>query len=643
MPLPSPNLDDRRFQDLVDEAKRHVQQRCPEWTDHNVSDPGVTLIEAFAHMVDELLYRLNRVPDLHYLRFLELIGVELFAPTAAHADITYWLAAPQQNPVLVPVGNQVATARQATEEPVVFTVAQELTIVPCTLARLITATREGQLVDRTDDLKGGKEQPCFSEPPQQDDAVLFGLSEAVPGCAVLFRVDCEPMGSGIRPEDPPWIWEAWTGESWTECDVDRFTNKGFNDSGDVVVHVPHEHATSIIARQRAGWIRCRAKERWPGQPFYQRSPRLRDVTAATIGGTTYAVHADFVKDETLGVSEGVPGQRFSLAHSPVITGHLVVEVSGPGGWQEWHEVKSFAASGAEDKHVMIDRGEGQVIFGPAVRQPDGTLHHYGAVPAKSAVVRVPEYRTGGGLRGNVARGLLAVQRDPIAFVSEVTNRRPARGGVAGESVADAKLRGPLSLRTRDRAVTAEDYEVLAREAAPDVARVRCVPSPEDADAVRVLVVPAVSEQEELNFAALRVDAAVLQRIARHLDERRCVGARIVVEPPHYQGVTVVAQLKARRGTPVEVVRDRALEALSGYLDPLRGGPDGEGWPFGRAVHSGEVYAVLQRISGVELVEDVRLFAADLRSGERGQAVPRIDLPGNGLAFSFGHQVKVTRS
>ena len=71
MPLPTPNLDDRSFQDLVDDAKRLVQQRCPEWTDHNVSDPGVTLIEAFAQMVDQLIYRLNRVPDRLHLAFLQ--------------------------------------------------------------------------------------------------------------------------------------------------------------------------------------------------------------------------------------------------------------------------------------------------------------------------------------------------------------------------------------------------------------------------------------------------------------------------------------------------------------------------------------------------------------------------------------------
>src|SRR5919198_6755637 len=111
MSLPAPNLDDRRFQQLVDDAKRLVQQRCPEWTDHNVSDPGVTLIETFAFMVDQLLYRLNRVPDLHYLRFLELIGVRLFPPTAARGDLTFWLSAAQENPVVVAAGAQVANVR----------------------------------------------------------------------------------------------------------------------------------------------------------------------------------------------------------------------------------------------------------------------------------------------------------------------------------------------------------------------------------------------------------------------------------------------------------------------------------------------------------------------------------------------------
>src|SRR4029078_4698371 len=75
--LPAPSLDARTFQELVDDARRLVHRRCPEWTDHNVSDPGITLIEAFAQMVDQLIYRLNRAPDRHHAQSLEIIRLQL--------------------------------------------------------------------------------------------------------------------------------------------------------------------------------------------------------------------------------------------------------------------------------------------------------------------------------------------------------------------------------------------------------------------------------------------------------------------------------------------------------------------------------------------------------------------------------------
>ena len=643
MPLPTPNLDDRRFQDLVDEAKRRVQQHCPEWTDHNVSDPGVTLIETFAFMVDQLLYRLNRVPDLNYLRFLELIGVRLFPPTAARGDLTYWLSAAQEQRVLVPAGSQVASLRTEVEEPVVFTTERDLPIVPCELGRVLTGTADGTPVDRTDDLLAGT-VTCFATPPAPGNTVLFGLSNAVPSNAVLLRVEADVEGVGVDPRDPPLVWEAWTGSSWTACEVDKDTTGGFNRPGDVVLHVPDGHTASVFARQRAGWIRCRVTDPVQGQPFYRASPKLSAVTASTIGGTVPGVHAELVHNEVVGLSEGVPGQRFPLARQPVVAGEpLVVEVAGGDGWQEWREVASFAESGPDDRHVMLDRVGGDLVFGPMTREADGGLSYHGAVPPKGSPIRVPEYRTGGGRRGNVARNVLTVQRDPIPFVSTVTNRGPATGGVDGESVRDASVRGPLLLRTRDRAVTAEDYEQLAREAAPDVARVRCVPVDGASEAVRLLVVPAVSSTAELPFADLRPAPDVLSRISRHLDERRCLGARISVEPPFYQGVTVVAQLRARARTEPEALRSRALRALTAYLNPIVGGPDGDGWPFGRPVQAGEVFAVLQRLTGVDLVEEVRLFGADPTTGERGGAVQRLDLPSNALVFSYGHQVRVARA
>src|SRR5580692_4399497 len=126
MPLPAPDLDDRRFQNLVDDAKRMVQARCPTWTDHNVSDPGVTLIETFAYMTDQLLYRLNRVPDRLYLKFLDMIGLRMLPPTPASAPVTFWLTAPAVTPVTISAATRVGTVRVTGQEPIEFATADDL-------------------------------------------------------------------------------------------------------------------------------------------------------------------------------------------------------------------------------------------------------------------------------------------------------------------------------------------------------------------------------------------------------------------------------------------------------------------------------------------------------------------------------------
>src|SRR5690349_1795144 len=157
MALPVPNLDDRRFQDLVYDAKRLVQRRCPEWSDHNVSEPGVTLIETFAYMTDQLLYRLNRVPDLHFVKFLEMIGVRLFPPTAASTKVTFWLTIPQETTVVVPSGVEVATPQTDTVgEAVAFTTTDQLDIVPCEVAYVGSIPTGGTWRNHTDTLKLGE-------------------------------------------------------------------------------------------------------------------------------------------------------------------------------------------------------------------------------------------------------------------------------------------------------------------------------------------------------------------------------------------------------------------------------------------------------------------------------------------------------
>jgi predicted phage baseplate assembly protein len=165
-----------------------------------------------------------------------------------------------------------------------------------------------------------------------------------------------------------------------------------------------------------------------------------------------------------------------------------------------------------------------------------------------------------------------------------------------------------------------------------------------APAVRLLVVPKVTpdslgglSEEELR----RPPTKLMQRITTHLDARRLVGTRLLVAPPEYHGITVVARLGARSPELVADARRAAVRALYYYLSPLTGGPERTGWPFGRAVQAFEVSAVLAGVPGVGTVEEVLLFPADLTTGRRAEPVPRLDIGSNALVLSYGHQVRVT--
>jgi predicted phage baseplate assembly protein len=644
--LPAPNLDDRGFQSLVDDAKRLVQQRCPEWTDHNVSDPGVTLIETFAYMTDLLLYRLNQVPDRVFRSFLDLLGISLFPPTAARVDVTFRLSAPQTLAVQVTTGTQVATQRSGIGDPVEFSTSTDLSIVPCSLAALAIQPSGGERQDKTARFSRQEAFHAFGSPPQPDDVLLVGLSAAVPRCVVVLRLDCDIEGRGVDPSDPPLVWEAWTGRAWQTCAIEVDGTGGLNRAGVVELHVPAGHLMSNQGERRAGWLRCRVVAARPGQPTYSAPPRIKEIRAHTIGGTTGAVHAEIIRGEDLGVSDGAPGQRFPLVHGPVVKAEvpLVIEVSGDDGPQEWEQRPTVAGATPTDRVFTVDEAAGEVVLAPAVRESDGRLRQFGAVPAKGSRLRIQSYRTGGGRRGNVARHAIRVLKTSIPYITAVDNRYPASGGVDGEDIESAKLRGPLVLRTGDRAVTAGDYEQLARQAAPEVGRVRCVPAGPGSTGVRLLVVPAAEDQEgRLAFEQLVPAESTLAAIAGYLDERRVIGARVVVEPPVYQGLILAAQVRARPRVDLKRLEKEAVTALYRYFHPLRGGPDGTGWPFGRPVNVGEVYAVLQRLEGVELVEGARLFPVDPVTGARGGRTERLVLDPHALAFSYQHQVFVEAS
>jgi predicted phage baseplate assembly protein len=635
--LPDIVLDDRQFQELVNEARVRVARRCPEWTDHNVSDPGITLIELFAWLTETLVYRVNRIPAKLHVALLELLGMRLRPPTAARTDLRFRLAAPPEGEdVLIPGGEtEVATLRMGPEEPVVFQTDEDFTIP---VARPITyaVEREGKAKDvgvaRGVASPKGPDQLPFGTPPNVGDALYLAFDKPLDRLLLQVDVDCsQAKGAGVDPEDPPLRWEVSVGDGdWGEAEVLDDRTGGFNyGSGVVELQLPEKSAPTTIAGTRGHWVRCRldARPRSGAEAIkgsaFTHPPEIYSITAAPIGALIPSSSAARETEESLGESDGTPGQSFALRHAPMLepSAGEVLEVRNAetGDWEEWDRVETFAESGPEDRHYALDLANGVVELGPAIRAADGSWLQYGAVPPKGIQLRFTRYRHGGGRRGNVLPGMLSILRSTIPGVATVENPGPALGGVDAESLDAARERAALEFRTRHRAVTAEDFEFIAREASPRVARASCVP-PENGGPVRVHLLPQVDPADrKLAYEELMPTDELLAEVGEYLDERRLIGTTVELEPMKMRGMSVVVNLQAEPRTDLARVEEEIAYALYTYLNPLVGGRldgIGEGWELGRALNQGELYGIVHAVPGVDYVKILRVYETDMATGKQ---------------------------
>ena len=319
MSLPVPNLDDRSFQDLVDEAKRLIPTYCPEWTNHNLTDPGVALIELFAWMTELSLFRLNQVPDKFYTHMLNMMGFEPFPATAARTDLTFWLVDVVDEPVSVPAGTEVSTSGEIGASRV-FTTLSDLWIRQPHLMGALVSPGPDSYVDVWDALRlANQAVVCFPRTPTTPgDRFYLGFENSLSGNAIRMEVAANVEGIGVIPTKPPLRWEVWQGSGWIPCTVYRDTTGGLNRDGQITLLVPPAHEPLTLGGQRAFWMRARVLEPEPGQPTYRASPQIRQIRVDSIGGSVTAEHSDDAPREVLGTSNGRPDQRFVTRHAPVL-------------------------------------------------------------------------------------------------------------------------------------------------------------------------------------------------------------------------------------------------------------------------------------------------------------------------------------
>jgi predicted phage baseplate assembly protein len=621
-------LDLRDFQDIVDEAKRLIPRYCPEWTDHNVSDPGVTLIELFAWMTEMILYQLNRVPDELHERFLDLLGVQLQPPEPAMANVTFYLSKQLSQPVEIPAETQVATERTDVQEAIIFATTKPLKLDPPRMAGL-RAWREGQGFEDYQPYISSAlvDSPIFNQEPVDGDALYIGFHGNLAGSSLVLRLECRELeGVHIDPKNPPLEWEYWSAvtQVWTpvrllhQSGTGRLREPltidpthGLNRAGEVYVNLPVDSGPTVVDGVEATWMRIRYVQK--GGPGYTASPRVTGLHVDCIGGTVSARQAQRVIEEILGKASGESGDRFTVAQRPILRSREphFIEARLGDDVTEWVEVEDFSLSGEADRHFTIHYPTGEIRFGPGIRARDGTERQHGAVPRTGADLVLRSYYTGGGTRGNVGERTITQLKTSIRSVSGVTNYTPSAGGLDEESMDEAKLRAVATLKHPVTAVTREDFELLATSI-PGVGGARCV-APGEAGGgatpgvIRLLLLPSLPDPTmELTPETMVPSPTLLQAVSAAVEERRSLGTVVEMAPVSVVWAEIDAHIYVNRGIDVEEAQRIAEAQLRRLLHPTEGGRDGRGLSFGGAITMSQVAGSLQTVPGVVYVERVLL-------------------------------------
>lgn len=476
----------------------------------------------------------------------------------------------------------------------------------------------------------------FAPIPEESPAIYFGFDRALPHVPVSLYVNtAETLVTAAHrkfqehlqrhyaakdtAEEQRLVWEYWNGQ-WTDLAVmdetQNFTQPGFID-----FIGPKDFFKTKRFSEEAFWIRVRLE-----MGGYVEMPHINHVALNCV----YALNQRTVENEVLGDSDGTPNQHFRTRYAPVLDAEMIWvrererptdeeifqlrEAHGTedifeeatddvgGYWVRWLHVDSFYASHQRSRHYKKDTLTGEIWFG------DGGKGM--APPMGQANVVARSYYVGGGAKGNVGAGAINTLKRSISYVESVFNPYPAFGGCDLETIESVKERGPYMIRSRERAVTREDFEWLAMQASSSIARAACLPSTSREGEVTVIIIPKFDEIGSDYQERLTPSTELIRRVKLFLDERRLVTTLVRVEKPRYVEISVrVAVIRATTGSSEKLKRE-IEEALRVFLHPIRGGRNGKGWPFGRNVLKMDLYHVVEEVDGVEFVDGIRLVDED---------------------------------
>lgn len=430
------------------------------------------------------------------------------------------------------------------------------------------------------------------------------------------------------------VWEYWNGKEWAlllpRDQTDNFTACGFVQfMGPKVMRKTRRYGDNLY------WVRARLE-----MGGYDEPPVCDRILLNSVHASSYTTYPETV----LGSSQGTPNQSFYFNQGPVLPGQTILVVEkerptdaevdgiiaggGPGAFTErpdgdynivWAQVESLFQSDGKGRHYTKDITTGEITFGDGV---------HGKIPPKGELnIIAALYRIGGGSAANVPAESICVPQQTLSFVNSVSNPFPAMGGADLESVEEIKLRGPAMLKSRDRAVTREDFEALAIQSSNSVARVHCIPGWEGEGQVAVVVVPKVTEGHPDFMSKPVPTTELLRRVDKFIDKRKLLTTKLHILKPRYLELSVKVEIMRRSSGSGDRIKREIDERLRYFLHPLKGGRERTGWPFGRNVFKVDLYHVVEEVEGVDFVSKIRIY-----DEEKKVEVEQIRIDGPELPF-----------
>lgn len=617
MMLPSLQLDDLNWRAMVDAIRSRIAGVSDEqWTLHAPVDPGVTLLELYAHLLEQRVYWLDQVSDPLLTALIALLGAQ---PRSAQAATTL-LEITSANALLA---RGTVFERREREFPVRFVTEQDVATLP--IERIDVTSAFGTTRSSATSQPRWAMQSLTLLPADRSaaDVELTLWSRALPtkdqwgkhlSLLIELQTSARIPGSWTTeavPDVPSPAELSWSYGVAGASSARRFApeaivdgTQGLRRSGVVRVTIPEEWSAAQAPLGQLQPLRLRLRTE---RGSFSSPPRLqRIVPNVTTAAHALPVSMSWEQIETQ-VRHWLPLPDLQLQlgdRSPPLEDSVSLRLLGRDGvWREWRPTRDFARHGPADPVLMVDRVANCLRFG------DGLTARLPVLRAGPGPKAELHYLAGGGDVGNVGSNLSWIAMRPA--VAEATNPVPARGGRETETASEARDRVSASLYEPFRAVTAVDYEKLAMGARGiAVARAHaasgvhpsfpCVSVP---GAITVFIVPEVPRQEGWQDADHAVkaplpDPGMLTLVARLLDERRLLTTEVFVRAPVYREVEVTATLAGQPLNPSELTR-RLREGLTTYFDALTGGSEGTGWPFGQPVRPSEVAHVLQQLVGEE--------------------------------------------